>query len=244
MPSSNGQTIGVIGGLGPAATLDFCQRIVRLTNASCEQDHLHVIVDNNPHTPDRNLAIAGQGESPAPALAASARRLQLAGADFLVMPCNTAHAFATDIIKSVSIPFVHMVDECVNAIRQMSGNQSVGLLAANGCLQSNLYQQRLQSINMTFHLPDQFEQDRMMQAIYQIKTAGPNVEAKNTMVELAQSLQQSGAEMIIAGCTEVPLVLSEEDGTIPVFDSLDFLAQQTVLYATNQRSISSSDIAV
>src|SRR5262245_548985 len=100
---SEPKTIGVIGGMGPAATADLFAKLIAATNAKLDQDHLHILIDNNPRIPNRNDAIAGRGPSPAPHLAASARKLQDAGADFLVIACNTAHAFQPEIEAAVSI---------------------------------------------------------------------------------------------------------------------------------------------
>src|SRR5262245_56844098 len=104
------KTIGVIGGMGPAATLAFFGKLLEATHAERDQDHLRVLIDNNPRVPDRNAAIAGRGPSPGPQLAESARGLELAGADFLVIACNTAHAFASEIEAAVAIPLMSMID--------------------------------------------------------------------------------------------------------------------------------------
>ena len=109
------KTIGVIGGMGPAATLDFFGKILEATHAERDQDHLRVLIDNNPRVPDRNAAIAGRGPSPGPQLAESARGLERAGADFLVIACNTAHAFQPDIEAAISIPLLSMIDATTDA---------------------------------------------------------------------------------------------------------------------------------
>jgi aspartate racemase len=101
--------VGVLGGLGPAATADFFSKVVMATPAAADQDHLHVIIDNNPKVPNRNEAVAGTGVSPAPVLAEMASRLETAGADFLVMVCNAAHAFQDAITDAVRVPFVSII---------------------------------------------------------------------------------------------------------------------------------------
>src|SRR5690348_7801651 len=103
--------IGVLGGMGPRATVDFYSKLIAATPAECEQDHLRVHIDSNPQIPDRSEALAGRGESPGTVLAAMAAGLERAGADFLVMPCNTAHAFEPEIRAAVNVPFVSMIDE-------------------------------------------------------------------------------------------------------------------------------------
>ena len=109
LPAPN-KIVGVIGGLGPEATLDFFGKVLRATTAAKDQDHLHLIIDNNPGTPDRTNAVSGNGPSPAPSLARTALRLEQAGAEVLVMVCNTAHAFSSAITDAVEIPFLNLID--------------------------------------------------------------------------------------------------------------------------------------
>jgi len=110
------RVIGILGGMGPAATLALYERILALTSAECDQDHLHVIIDSNPKIPDRTAAILGDGESPLPAMIEGARTLERAGANVLVIPCNTAHHWLADLQKAVSIPIIDMINETASLI--------------------------------------------------------------------------------------------------------------------------------
>ena len=131
--------IGVIGGLGPAATLDFFGRIISKTKALRDQDHLRVIIDNNTKIPDRNAALRDNDPEPGLAIAATARGLEIAGADFLVMACNTAHAYAREIRAAVTIPFISMIDETVAATLALSPRpKRVGVLGVDGCLAAKI----------------------------------------------------------------------------------------------------------
>ncbi|MFA6670735.1 MAG: amino acid racemase, partial [Bacillota bacterium] len=124
------KTLGVIGGMGPQATVDFFQKVLDNTKASRDQDHIHVIIDSNPKTPDRTEAILGVGESPLKTLVNSAVKFQLMGADLLAMPCNTAHYFYDDIVKFIDIPFINMIDEVSATVRVRDHKATrVGLLA-------------------------------------------------------------------------------------------------------------------
>ncbi|HUO02863.1 MAG TPA: amino acid racemase, partial [Rhizomicrobium sp.] len=135
------KNVGIIGGMGPAATVDLMARIIRLSPVRSDQDGIRMLVDNNPHVPDRNKAIAGTGPSPAPVLAAMARGLEAQGAEFLVMACNTAHAFEQSIREAVRIPFLSIIQETIDAARMSSSPpRRVALLAAAGCLDAGLYQ--------------------------------------------------------------------------------------------------------
>ena len=228
------KTIGIVGGLGPQATADFYHRIIHHTPAKRDQDHLHVLIDSNPKTPNRNLAIAGQGPCPGDTLRQSALRLEAAGADFLVMPCNTAHAFKHWIINAVDIPFVDIIDETVAHIQRLNHQgqwQTVALLATDGCLQSRLYHNALEGKGLATLSIGHEDQNRFMDLIYTIKATGVTAEIKDQMMAMAQHLIGLGAQAIIAGCTEVPLVLSHGDLPVPLIDSTDILAQRCVHYA-------------
>src|SRR5699024_3652249 len=138
-----------IGGMGPAATWDFCQRVLKATPAHRDQEHLHILVDCDPGIADRNAAIAGQGPAPGPHLVAMARGLVAAGATRLVMPCNTAHTFARDVKEAVDAPLRDTSDAAVDASLDKNPQlRHVGLLAAAGCIRSKLYQSRLAAKNM------------------------------------------------------------------------------------------------
>jgi aspartate racemase len=131
------KTVGVIGGLGPAATLDFFDRILKRTKALRDQDHLRLIIDNNTKVPDRNAASKGEGPPPGSVIAASARGLQDAGAEFVVMACNAAHAYETEIRAAITVPFISMIEATANVVSDL-GAKRAGVLAADPCLVANL----------------------------------------------------------------------------------------------------------
>ena len=224
--------VGVIGGLGSQATADFFQRIISYTDAGSDQEHLHIIIDNNPKTPNRNQAIAGTGPSPANDLAKGAQRLEQAGADFLVMPCNTAHAFAESITGSISIPFLSIIDQVRDYILEAHPEvRKIGLLAVDGCLQSGLYDSVLAARGLELVVLSEQDQARFMDLVYEIKARGVNDSVTGDMLEMASDLIHRGSEILLAGCTEVPLVLSSDNVSVPFIDSTELLARRTVEYA-------------
>jgi aspartate racemase len=228
----NEKTVGVIGGLGPQATADFFNRVIHNTQAGSDQDHLHVLIDNNPKIPNRNQAIAGTGPSPAMELAKSAQRLEQAGADFLVMPCNTAHAFQDAITEATEIPFVSIIDvTCSYIVDRFPDVKVAGLLAADGCRSAKLYDQAFLDLDITtFGLPAPKQQE-FMQLVYLIKAAGVSTETRRAMQEMALLLLSQGAELIVGGCTEVPLALSQDNLPVPLIDTTEILARHCVSYA-------------
>lgn len=232
------KTVGVLGGLGPEATLDFYAKVIALTPATKDQEHLHLIIDSNPHVPNRNEAVAGTGPSPGPMLEAMALRLERAGADFLVMACNAAHAFQEEIEAVISVPFVSIIEETVRAALEAEPDlKHVGVLASSGCLDAQLYQTAFSEHSVEVSILEGSERDSFMTLLYRIKAGDKGEEVRETMRTLAQSLIERGSEAIVAGCTEVPLVLSADRLPCPLLDSSAILAERTVFYATRQRDV-------
>ena len=225
-------TVGVLGGLGPEATLDFYAKVIALTPAARDQEHLHLIIDSCPQVPNRNEAVAGTGPSPGPALAAMARRLENAGADFLVMACNAAHAFQADIEAAVSVPFVSIIDETVRAtMKRCPGVQTVGVLGSSGCLDSRLYQTAFARHGLEVVVPQGAERESFMRLLYRVKAGDKGAAVRAALQNLAESLIAGGAEAVVAGCTEVPLVLAQDALGVVMVDSSAVLAERTVDYA-------------
>jgi aspartate racemase len=228
--SAQTKTVGVIGGLGPAATLDFFDRILKRTKALRDQDHLRVIIDNNTKVPDRNAALKGGGPSPGAAIAASARGLQGAGADFIVMACNAAHSYETEIRAAISVPFLSMIDATVKAVAEYRP-QRAGVLAADACLAANLYQDALRKAGVEPVLLSADSQRTFMELIYRIKSGDTGEVVRRSMATLARKLETQGADVLVAGCTEVPLVLSQDDVEAELISSTDVLVERTILFA-------------
>jgi len=233
------KTVGIIGGMGPAATVDLMARIIRLSPAKSDQDGIRMLVDNNPHVPDRNKAIAKVGPSPAPVLAAMARGLETQGADFLVMACNTAHAFQAAIVDAVDIPFLGMIQETVAAAKALpSPPKQVALLAAAGCIDAGLYQQAFAAEGIRTQVPEGSVRENFMRLLYSIKAGNTGPSARRDMKVLADHLAGLGGDAVIAGCTEVPLVMSQDDIRLPFIDSTERLAQAVVDIAYGVREFS------
>ena len=220
-------TVGVLGGMGPEATLDFMARVLRATPAASEQDHLRLLVDSDPSMPDRHAAIAGRTPSIGPRLAAMAAGLERAGADFLVMPCNTAHAFQADIEASVGIPFVGMIDLVVDALQSL-GASRVGLMAASGCLEAGIYQRALSVAGVQPLVWTTADVAAFMALLYRIKSGERSASLREQLTALAVRLEAAGAEVLVVACTEIPLVLADHDCSVQLLSATDLLATETV----------------
>jgi aspartate racemase len=221
------KTLGVIGGMGPAATFDFCARLTAAMPAARDQDHPRILVECDPSIPDRNAAIRGDGPSPAPRLAAIAADLISQGAQVLAMPCNTAHAFRAAVDGAAPGALVCMITATLQETVH-TGATRIGLLAADGCLSSGLYQTALTQHALTPVLLPPDAQRRFMALIYRIKSGDIGETARAGMQAAAQRLVDAGADAVIAGCTEVPLVLHPGDAPAPVISSTDALMRATI----------------
>ena len=223
------KTAGVLGGMGPYATVDFMAKVISLTPADSDQGHARMLVNHNPKVPDRQIDTDEQRLAVRETLAEMALLLEAAGADFLVMPCNTAHAFHDLAVEKISIPFVNIVTETVAAIRDLEPEaMSVGVLATDACLKANLYQSAIHDAGLSVLLPSHREQEAVMQLVFRIKSGDQGGDVAHEMSNIANSLIQRGADILIAGCTEIPLVISAERMTVPVISSTDVLAERTV----------------
>jgi aspartate racemase len=206
MPESS-LILGVLGGMGPAATLEFLAKLQAYTPAERDQDHIRVIADINPKAPDRNVPGSG------------------AGAEVLAMPCNTAHAHADVIQRASGLPLIDMIDLGAEEAAQ-SGAMRAGVLGTKGALR--LYREYLAARAMGLVSLSPESQERFMQTVYRIKAGDEGPEVQAQMQGYAAELAAGGAEVLIAGCTEAPLVLAPEDTRLELIDPGDLLARKSV----------------
>ena len=223
--------VGVIGGVGPLATAYFLGKVVRLTEAERDQDHLDMIVFDHAAIPDRTAFIVGTStQDPGPVMADDARRLAAFGASVLVVPCNTAHNFTDQVVDAVDVPVLSIIEETVaEALARVPDLTAVGLLVTTGTAASGVYQGALEARGITCLLPDDDDQARIMSVIYdQVKAGLPGDVAAVRAV--AGRLVERGAQTVVLGCTELSVV-AEDEGLLaePLFvDSLDVLARATI----------------
>ena len=221
--------IGILGGMGPEATIDLFYKIIKFTPSEKDQDHLRIIIDNNPKIPDRTAAILGKGEDPLPALQKSARNLEKAGADFIIIPCNTAHYFLSQIQKSVKIPILNMIEETAKEIqKRISPIQKVGLLASIGTYKTEIYHQHFKKYNIEIISPEEKDKEKVLKVIHAVKAGNLSEKIKKNILKIAQKLIDKRAEAIITGCTEIPLILKEGDIPVPIIDPTQALAKAAV----------------
>ena len=236
--AGSSKLVGVIGGMGPDATVDFMAKVIAKTPADSDQDHVRMLVEHNPQIPSRQLAMQGIGKNPGPVIAEMAARLEANGADFIVMPCNAAHAWKDDIIAAITIPFISIIDESVShALSRVTDAASVGVLTTPACFEAGLYQRALADASRAAVLPSAEELSDAISFIDRIKAGDQSEPVVTGLRELAERLIDRGAKAIISACTELPLVLDQSMFSIPLISSTDVLAERTVALALSKESL-------
>ena len=227
------RSVGILGGMGPAATVDLMQRILSMTPAQDDADHLRIFVDNNPQVPSRIAAlIDGTGPSPAPVLRSMAAGLIAQGADFLAMPCNTAHHYHAEVAADLSVPFLNMVDLAAEALAALEPRVlRVGLLASSALQKIELYEPSLASCGMQVLYPRGQKQERLMELIRAIKADSATSAQRAAFGAAAVDLEDSGADVVLIACTELSVINDDLNSAIRIYDAADILSRAIVEYA-------------
>ncbi|RKE36820.1 aspartate racemase [Paraburkholderia sp. BL23I1N1] len=236
--------VGVLGGVGPAATVDFMAKLVRNTPAARDQDHIKVMVEQNPQIPDRTEALLGNGDDPTLALYAACKTLEEGGADLIAIPCNTAHAFVERIQPSLTIPIVNMLTCTADYLREAFPSlREVGVLATSGTLASRVYEKVLDACGFVQFAPAAAAQARLMNAIYGpagAKAGYTSGECCDDLAAAVDDLVAQGVRVIVLGCTELPLLLRASTlarpggPTVRLVDPTEVLAKRCVAYALGE----------
>lgn len=228
------KTIGIIGGMGPLATVHLYERIVYKTVAEKDQDHIHVIIDSNTNIPDRTNAIIGNGIDPTKELIKSAKILELSGADFLIMPCNTAHYFIDTIKNNVNIPILNMLEETVIFTKNKFGQDTVvGLLATDGTIQSKIYENYYAKSEIKTIAPKN-TQKKVMEFIYDYIKKGNYEQGLELLFEAVEELKEMGADVFVLGCTELSSAEYLYKFKGDFINPMEVLAAKAIEYARGQ----------
>lgn len=220
--------VGILGGMGPAATADFYSKLIAATPAVTDQEHLRVMIWADPTVPDRSLAIAGEGEDPTPRLIAGAQQLAGAGAAFYVVACNGAHAFLPRVRQEVDLDYVSIIAVTAEHVSSLPYAKHAGLLATDATLQSDLYQQALSNAGVKPVLPTAEDQRTVMETIYAVKSGRLHDDQRAALAAVAERMVTAGADVIIAACTEIPLAIDSEESPRPLVDPAYLLANRVV----------------
>lgn len=243
LPGAPPTIVGVLGGMGPAATADFYAKLVRATPSVSDQGHIRTLIWSDPSIPDRTAALLSDGPDPTPALVAGAFLLRNAGVSIIAVPCNTAHAFLAAVENEVGVPFVDMVESTALRIRSDYPLVTrVGLLSTTGTRQTLLYDRALRRQGLDPLVPSESSQERYVtKAINRVKAGLVDAYTTRLVTSATRELIAAGAELIIAGCTELPIALERLVLTVPVIDPTQVLAEAVVatVFSENEGQLAS-----
>lgn len=215
--------LGIVGGLGPLASVRFYELLTMMSDVNKDQDHLEMILYSYPQIPDRTAYILDhQKESPLPYLKKAIRQLEIAHVDYIAIPCMTAHYFYDEFVQGSTVEIIHLINEVVKCLKRQSICK-VGIMATDGTLQSQLFQQILKQNHIQYSLPDKDDQRRVMNMIYQGVKEG-KIDDDNDFISVSQNLFQQGVECIVLGCTELSVIYKQYPHHLHYLDCLELLS--------------------
>ncbi len=225
------KSIGILGGMGPLATADLFRKIVTMTKAACDNDHIRIYIDDNSSIPDRTAAILSGGQDPVPIMADSLRKLEACGADCIIMPCNTAHYFLPRLQAMTEVPLLSMLEATAKACAVRYPGKTAAILATKGTLATSLYEEALKKEAVPYLVPDAEEQDALMRVIYDGVKADAAPEAyRADMALVMDGMARRGADYFILGCTELPLAAQLLNLEAATMDPTSILAKAAILF--------------
>lgn len=224
------KTLGILGGMGPMATADLLIKIVSLTRADSDAEHIRIFIDNNAQIPDRTAALLAGGADPVPEMLSALRNLEKCGADLVVMPCNTAHCFLPQLQAVSDTPFLSMPEISARRCAELYPGKTACVLATRGVLATGLYDRVLDEAGVRHIEPDEREQDYLMHLIYDVvKATRPMQPEEDAWAALLEGLRRRGAKVFLLACTELPIVANSLSAEGPFLDPTQELARAAVL---------------
>jgi len=227
--------VGILGGMGPEATVLLMQKVIASVQANDDADHIPLLVDQNPQVPSRlRRLLDATGDDPGPVLAEMARRLEAGGAEALAMPCNTAHHFAPAIVAAATVPFIDMVTLSVRRARELAAPDGrIGILASPAIRRIGLFEPTFAAAGLEpVYLDDEAA---LVGMIRHLKTKGPDEAVRAGFRASSQALLAQGVEVQMIACTEFSLIADSVAGEAKVFDTLDRLAEEIVGFSMTGR---------
>lgn len=220
--------LGIIGGMGPAATCNLYKKIIQFTPVTKDQEHLHIVIDSNAQIPDRTEYITGNGENPKIEMVRSAIKLETMGVDYIAIPCNTAHYFYADISQYTKIPIIHMINETASYLSEKYGsNKDYLLLATEGTYMSGIYEKIFEKYHLNIIEPDKADKEIVMNWIYKVKSSEFNV----SLMEFESLINRYVGDEdipVILGCTELPVLAEKIGVSKKCVDPISILAKVCV----------------
>jgi aspartate racemase len=221
--------LGILGGMGPAASAEFVNRLVKQTPASCDQEHIPFVLWNNPLIPDRSTSMRNGDDKPLPFLLEGIQGLRSAGCDTIVIPCNTAHFWFEDMVK-LCPRVIHIVDTVAHSLRDVNvTNTTIGVMGTKATVELGLYQNRLNDQGWNCIMPTEEEMNDIVQPAIDLIKGGDMSKAYDMFMIVIDSLIVRRAQAVVLGCTEIPLAVRQNrrDG-IPLINSIDSLVKAAI----------------
>ena len=220
--------LGILGGMGPAASAEYITRLIQQTPATCDQEHIPFVLWNNPQIPDRSTSMRAGDSKPLRYLIEGILALRYSQCDLIVIPCNTAHFWFDELIKH-DVPIIHIVDSVANALRGVNVTGTVGVMGTQGTIEFGLYQNHLGKLGWDCIVPTTEEMDTLVQPAIDLIKSGQLDQAHDMFMLVVDSLIARGAQAVVLGCTEIPLAVREEskNGT-PLINSIDSLVKVAI----------------
>ena len=219
--------LGILGGMGPAASAEYITRLIQQTPATCDQEHIPFVLWNEPRTPDRSTSLRNGDDKPLPYLLQGIQVLKAVGCSLIVIPCNTAHFWYDELIK-LRVPIVHIVDSVAYSLCDADVNSgTIGIMGTQATIELGLYQNHLTDWNCI--VPSQEEMDNIVQPAIDLVKAGDMIKSHSMLMSVVDSLIARGAQAVVLGCTEIPLAVREDNRNgIPLINSIDSLVKVAI----------------
>ena len=219
--------LGILGGMGPAASAEYITRLIQQTQANCDQEHIPFVLWNEPRTPDRSTSLRNGDDRPLPYLLQGIQVLKDAGCNFIVIPCNTAHFWYDELIK-FRVPIIHIVDSVAYSLCDAEVNSgTIGIMGTQATIELGLYQNHLTDWNCI--VPSQEEMNDIVQPAIDLVKAGDMVKSHIMLMSVVDSLIARGAKAVVLGCTEIPLAIRENNQNgRPLINSIDSLVKAAI----------------
>jgi len=221
--------LGILGGMGPAASAEFVNRLIAQTPATCDQEHIPFVLWNNPQIPDRSTSLRNSDDLPLPLLLEGIKGLKASGCDLIVIPCNTAHFWFHEF-KKINVRMVHIVDSVAFALRDAGVNDTtIGVMGTQATVELGLYQYHLNRLGWNCIVPTKQEMDTLVQPAIDLIKAGDMAQSHDMLISVADSLIARGARAVVLGCTEIPLAITQHRRNgIPLINSIDSLVKVAI----------------
>ena len=225
--------LGILGGMGPAASAEFVNRLIAQTPASCDQDHIPFVLWSDPRVPDRSTSLRNKDDLPLSWLLDGIQGLKSAGCNCIVIPCNTAHFWFDEMKKQASwnSKIIHIVDSVVDALQDVNvTNSTIGIIGTQATIELGLYQYKLNKLGWNCITPTKEEMDTLVQPAINLIKANNNEAAQPLIMTVVNRLIDSGAKAVVLGCTELPLAVKQtEEKGIPLINSIDSLVKSALI---------------